>query len=54
MLLLQNNINMSRRHGSCTTAERPDPGSAPQWKPEYALHLLPTYTHAVISGSWMQ
>ncbi len=44
----------SCRHGSCTTAERPDPGSAPQRKPEYALHLLPTYTHAVINGSWMQ
>ncbi len=28
--------------------------SAPQRKPEYALHLLPTYTHSVISGSWMQ
>ncbi len=28
--------------------------SAPKRKTEYALHLLPTYTHAVISGSWMQ
>ncbi len=28
--------------------------SAPKQKAEYALHLLPTYTHAVISGSWMQ
>ncbi len=29
-------------------------GSAPQRKPEYVLHLLPSYTHTVISGSWMQ
>ncbi len=28
--------------------------SAPKRKAEYALHLLPIYTHAVISGSWMQ
>ncbi len=28
--------------------------SAPNRKAEYALHLLPTYTHAVNSGSWMQ
>ncbi len=28
--------------------------SAPKRKAEYALHLLPTYTHAVISSSWMQ
>ncbi len=28
--------------------------SAPERKAEYALHLLPIYTHAVISGSWMQ
>ncbi len=26
-------------------------GSAPQRKPEYVLHLLPTYSHAVISSS---
>ncbi len=26
-------------------------GSAPQQKPEYALHLLPIYTRAAISGS---
>ncbi len=25
-----------------------------QRKAEYAMHLLPTYTHAVISSSWMQ
>ncbi len=28
--------------------------STPKWKDEYAMHLLPTYTHAMISGSWMQ
>ncbi len=28
--------------------------SAPKRKAEYALHLLPTYAHAVIRGSWMQ
>ncbi len=28
--------------------------SALKRKAEYALHLLPTYAHAVISGSWMQ
>ncbi len=28
--------------------------SAPKRKAEYALHLLPIYAHAVISGSWMQ
>ncbi len=28
--------------------------SAPKRKAECALHLLPIYAHAVISGSWMQ
>ncbi len=27
--------------------------STPQRKPEYALHLLPTYTYAVVSGNWI-
>ncbi len=29
-------------------------GSTPLRKSEYALYLLPNYTRAVISGSWMQ